>query len=78
MTINRHLEYRRIVFENNRKWLKWEGKILIDEKGKDETLVGRNYCYKPVIVKGNFKLGDEIDVKINEVTKFDLRGNVIA
>ncbi len=62
------------AFEENKKWLGWEGKILIDEKGKDESWVGRNYCYRPVIVKGDFKLGDEVNVMVNETTKIDLRG----
>ena len=48
--------YREIAFENNKKWLGWEGKILINEKGKYDSWIGRNYCYKPVVVKGNFNL----------------------
>ena len=66
--------YRKIALENNKKWLGWDGNILIDEKGTDDSWIGRNYCYKPVIVKGNFKLGDEIGVKIFDTTAFDLRG----
>ncbi len=66
--------YRHIAFENNKKWLGWQGKILIDEKGTNKSWIGRNYCYKPVIVKGDFKLGDEFEVKINDFTSFDLRG----
>ena len=69
--------YRQTALENNRKWLNWEGKILIDEKGKYDSWIGRNYCYKPVVVKGDFKLGDEIDVKIFDVTSFDLRGECL-
>ena len=66
--------YRVIALENNKKWLTWQGKILIDERGKHDSWIGRNYCYKPIVVKGNFKLGDEINVKIFDVTSFDLRG----
>ncbi|MBI2541226.1 tRNA (N(6)-L-threonylcarbamoyladenosine(37)-C(2))-methylthiotransferase [Candidatus Woesearchaeota archaeon] len=68
--------HRKIALENNKKWINWEGKILIDEKGKHDSWVGRNYCYKPVIMKGDFKLGDEIDVKIADVANFDLRGKI--
>jgi len=57
----------------NEKWMMWEGDILIDEKGKDESWVGRNFAYKPVIVKGNYKLGDSINVKVSKITTFDLR-----
>ena len=68
--------YRQIALENNKKWVGWKGKILIDEKGKNDSWIGRNYCYKPVVVNGNFKLGDEINVKIMDATSFDLRGVV--
>lgn len=66
--------HREIALENNKKWLNWKGKILIDERGKYDSWIGRNHCYKPVVVKGDFKLGDEIDVKIFDATSFDLRG----
>jgi len=66
--------YRQIALENNKKWLNWQGKVLIDEIGKHDSWIGRNYCYKPVIVKGNLALGDEIEVKIFDATSFDLRG----
>jgi len=68
--------FRKIAYENNKKWLNWEGKILIDDAGKDNSWIGRNDFYKPVIVKGNFRLGDDIKVKINDFTTFDLRGKV--
>ena len=70
--------YRKIASKNNKKWIGWKGKVFIDENGTVEnSWIGRNYCYKPVVVKGNFKLGDEIDVKIVDATSFDLRGEII-
>lgn len=66
--------YKEIALSNNKKWIGWQGKILIDEKGKNDSWIGRNYSYKPVVVKGNFNLGDEIDVEIFDATSFDLRG----
>ena len=68
--------YRKIAFENNKKWIGWNGTLLIDEQGKHDSWIGRNYCYKPVVVNGNFKLGDEVDVRIFDSTSFDLRGEV--
>ena len=68
--------FEQISGERNSTWLGWEGRILIDEPGKNGTWIGRNYAYKPVIVKGDFKLGDEVDVKITETTTYDLRGIV--
>ncbi len=66
--------YREIAYEQNQKWINWKGKILIDEKGKYDSWIGRNDCYKPVVVQGDFSLGDEINVKITNATSFDLRG----
>ena len=66
-----------IALKQNKKWIGWEGKIIIDEYWKNNTMIGRNFAYKPVIVKGNYNLGDEVDVKIKDVTAYDLRADVI-
>jgi len=43
---------RRIALEKNRAWIGWEGRVLIDERGKKlGSWVGRNFAYKPVVVK---------------------------
>ena len=51
----------------NERWLNWQGEVIVAEKGKDESWIARNYCYKPVILKGNYQLGDKVKVKINKV-----------
>jgi threonylcarbamoyladenosine tRNA methylthiotransferase CDKAL1 len=68
--------FRKISFENNQKWIGWKGKILIDEKGKNDSWIGRNGCYKLVFARGSFKLGDELQVKISDATTFGLRGEI--
>ena len=65
--------FHNIARMQNERWLNWQGEVLIDEKGKDDTWVGRNFAYKPVIVKGNYRLGDIVNVKVNKITPFDLR-----
>jgi threonylcarbamoyladenosine tRNA methylthiotransferase CDKAL1 len=63
----------------NERWFGWEGSIVIDEVGKNENqFIGRNHSYKPVIVEGEFKLGQVINVKIVKTTTWDLRGEVIS
>jgi tRNA A37 methylthiotransferase MiaB len=62
---------------NNERWLDWTGTVIIDEKGKENTMVGRNFAYKPVIVEGSFKLGDLIKVKVEKTTPHDLRAKKI-
>ncbi|PIN74895.1 hypothetical protein COV17_04470 [Candidatus Woesearchaeota archaeon CG10_big_fil_rev_8_21_14_0_10_36_11] len=71
------------IFENistlqNEKWIGWEGPILIDERGKDNQLIGRNNYYKPIIVEGDFKLGDVVNVKVVKSGMFDLKGDVVG
>ena len=64
--------------ENNKKWMNWEGNIIIDEIGKNSTYVGRNFAYKPVIVQSNKNiLGEIVKVKIISTTTHDLRGSII-
>jgi len=66
------------ALKQNKKWLGWKGKVIIDEVGKDNTWVGRNFAYKPVIIKGNFNLGQEVDVKIKDCTAYDLKANILS
>jgi len=61
------------AFKNNKKWIGWEGEVIIDEIGKDNTWVGRNFAYRPIIIKGDYNLGDKVKVKVKEVTIHDLR-----
>ncbi len=61
------------AFQNNKKWKNWKGNIVIDEKGKNNTSIGRNQHYKQIIVEGNYPLGQEIKIKIIKTTIHDLR-----
>lgn len=65
--------FQNISYMRNECWYKWGGKVLIDEKGKDNTWISRNYTYKPIILEGDYKLGQEVNIIIEKVTKFDLR-----
>ena len=66
-----------ISFDNNRRWKNWVGEIIIDEHGKDNTFIGRNLAYKPVIVSGRLSLGDIVRVKVHKFTRHDLRADLI-
>jgi threonylcarbamoyladenosine tRNA methylthiotransferase CDKAL1 len=55
----------KISFEKNRAWMSWEGTVLFDERGKGESCMGRNFAYKPIVVKdGEFLLGKFVQVRI--------------
>jgi threonylcarbamoyladenosine tRNA methylthiotransferase CDKAL1 len=64
-----------LAFENSKRWLFWQGDILIDEEGKEGTgqWIGRNYAYKQVVLEGNYKIGQKVKVKVMNTTKYDLR-----
>ena len=57
---------RRIAFEKNQAWIDWKGQILIDEKGKKPgSWIGRNFTYKPVVVKSKESLlGRTVNVHV--------------
>ncbi|HLC65486.1 MAG TPA: tRNA (N(6)-L-threonylcarbamoyladenosine(37)-C(2))-methylthiotransferase [Candidatus Nanoarchaeia archaeon] len=65
---------KEISMEQNLKWKGWEGEIIIDEKGRGNTMVGRNFAYKQVIVKGSYPLGSKINVKITDAMEYYLKG----
>jgi threonylcarbamoyladenosine tRNA methylthiotransferase CDKAL1 len=70
--------FHNIARMQNERWIQWEGNIIIDEKGKtDNQWIGRNESYKQIIVQGEFKLGQELNVKINKAETFALWAQVI-
>ena len=66
----------KIALERNRRWLGWEGEILIDEHGLHGTMVGRNYAYKPIVVNEKLKLGEMVRVKISKSFQNYLEGEI--
>ncbi|MCK4522485.1 MAG: tRNA (N(6)-L-threonylcarbamoyladenosine(37)-C(2))-methylthiotransferase [Nanoarchaeota archaeon] len=61
----------------NKKWLNKTTTVLIDEKGKGNTFMGRNFAYKPVVVEGSFNIGDKVKVSIIDATKHYLISEVV-
>ncbi|MBU0460986.1 MAG: tRNA (N(6)-L-threonylcarbamoyladenosine(37)-C(2))-methylthiotransferase [Nanoarchaeota archaeon] len=70
-------EFDKVAFQENQRWLGWTGTILIDEKGKDDSFVGRNQSYKPIVVKGKYELGQIIEVKIKKANEHYLVGEEV-
>ncbi len=62
---------------NNLHWLGWEGDIIIDEQVRPGSWQGRNFAYRPVVVRGEFRLGQRLRVRVTETTKQDLRAEVL-
>ncbi len=69
---------KRISYKKNRTWMNWEGTVLFDEKGKGETLMGRNFAYKPVVVKANeILLGKFVQIRVNDGVSTYLEADII-
>ena len=65
------------AYEYNKRWKGWEGKVLITEKGKDESFIGRNFAYKQIILHENVEIGKWYNVKVIDSTNHDLRAKLI-
>jgi len=56
---------RKISLERNKAWLGWRGEVLIDEKGKGNSRIGRNFAYKPIVVRSeNNMLGKRLFLQV--------------
>jgi threonylcarbamoyladenosine tRNA methylthiotransferase CDKAL1 len=72
---------KKIQREVNSQWIGWKGKVILEEKAKD-AILGRNFAYKPCIIKESdffgyeFILGSEVEVKIFDATPSTLRARI--
>ena len=58
---------KRTSTEKNATWMNWNGKILVDEKSKQQgSWIGRNFAYKPIVIKSEDELllGKFVDVRV--------------
>jgi len=58
---------KKLLLKRNKKWIGWRGEVLVDEKGKNDTFIARNYAYKPIVLEGKNLLGKKIKVEIVDV-----------
>ena len=79
MRSGRMAELCRIMsLKRNSGWLDWVGDIMIDEKGKNESWVGRNFAYKTVVIKDKKNLiGETLKVRIKKAFPTYLEGERI-
>ncbi|RMF31636.1 MAG: tRNA (N(6)-L-threonylcarbamoyladenosine(37)-C(2))-methylthiotransferase [Candidatus Nitrosothermus koennekii] len=66
-----------ISLANNKRWLGWKGRIIIDEIGKN-GVQGRNYAYKPIFIKNeSIELGKEVQVKVTKALPNSLIAKIV-
>jgi len=70
---------RKFSFQRNRRWMGWEGRILVDEVGKKTaSWVGRNFAYKPVVVKtAEHLFGKFVNVRVVGVFPTYLEAEIV-
>lgn len=66
-----------ISYEKNQEHIGKKYEVLITEKGKQNTFVGRNNNYKPVVLKEKVKIRDVKIVKIKDSESTYLVGSLI-
>lgn len=81
MTVKRrsntlHRTIKEVQLENNKRWIGWTGEVLIDEEVKG-AMVGRNFAYKPIVIKGRVPLGRVLKVKVKNATSSCLAGEPV-
>lgn len=60
--------------EWSRRWIKWRGRVIIDEEGRGDSMIGRNFAYKPVVIQEHVGLGDFVDATVTDVRRGYLLG----
>jgi MiaB-like tRNA modifying enzyme len=69
---------KEISHKQNQKWLHWTGEILIDEKGRNRSWIGRNFAYKPIVVHCETDLwGKRVNICVEQVFPTYLEGTII-
>ncbi|MCB2172082.1 tRNA (N(6)-L-threonylcarbamoyladenosine(37)-C(2))-methylthiotransferase [archaeon] len=58
--------WKEIAVDVGKRWIGWEGDILVTEHGKRGTKVGRNYVYKAIAVKTDAPLGSFVNVRVKK------------
>jgi MiaB-like tRNA modifying enzyme len=67
-----------IAKQQNQKWLHWRGDILIDEKGKNRSWIGRNFAYKPIVVHSEKDLwGQHVNIYVENVFPTYLEATIV-
>ena len=56
--------WRRLGVEAGRRWLGWEGEVLVTERSRRGGVVGRNYAYKTVVLDAEVPLGTFTRVRV--------------
>jgi threonylcarbamoyladenosine tRNA methylthiotransferase CDKAL1 len=71
----------RVALARNHEWIGWRGRMLVDEIGRPGSVVGRNFAYKPIVLKCGDRsarqlLGQYVNVEVVGASRSHLVGEV--
>jgi MiaB-like tRNA modifying enzyme len=69
--------WKTLAIDVGKKWMGWEGDVLLDEFGKRGNMMGRNYAYKTIVVKTKAVLGEWVPVKVTGIGIGFLKAHII-
>ncbi|MCS7142815.1 MAG: tRNA (N(6)-L-threonylcarbamoyladenosine(37)-C(2))-methylthiotransferase [Aigarchaeota archaeon] len=72
---------REIALKRNESMIGWSGTVLIDEVGSKGEAIGRNYAYRPVVLRGvdgRDYLGRLVEVLIEDARPHCLMGRLLS
>jgi MiaB-like tRNA modifying enzyme len=71
---------KRLAYENNARWIGWQGQVTVDEKGKvPGSWIARNFAYKPVVVRDSSNLlGRTFAVRVTGACPTYLEGTAVG
>jgi threonylcarbamoyladenosine tRNA methylthiotransferase CDKAL1 len=67
----------KISLENNQKSVGWKGKVIVEAVKRKGNCVARNIFYRPIVIEGNYNVGDVFNVEITDAETFHLIGKKI-
>jgi tRNA A37 methylthiotransferase MiaB len=70
-----------IALEKNKEWIGWIGHIMIDEIGKKPgSWIGRNFAYKPIVLKNTISdiFGQTLEIEVVKAFNTYLEGQAIS
>ncbi len=70
------LLHKKIALEISNSWKGWKGRVLVDERRKDFSVLSRNFAYKPIVIKQDIPLNSYVDVEIIETKTHHFIGKV--
>ena len=63
--------------KENQSLVGQEFSVLVDQKGKNGDWVARNDSFRPVVLRGDYQLGQRLQIKIIDANAFSLFGTAI-